>query len=95
MMKNTTTVCLKHVTMQSQTKVTTYRKVTRTNKGNASGVTVATSNPLYQFISHHLVDNCCDLAAFKVDEVYCFQLSLLEMTKEEKVCCCWGKSKQW
>jgi len=31
-------------------------KAARTIKGNASGVKVTMSNPLYQFISHHLVE---------------------------------------
>lgn len=68
--------------------------VKRTASGGAEGVFVLSNDPLYNYVREKVSEPCCEancLSAFSMDEVYQFQLNLLEMTKEEKSLCMLGK----
>jgi len=69
-------------------------RVKRTASGGAEGVFVPSNDPLYDYVQDKLSEPCCEancLSAFSMDELYQFQLNLLEMTKEEKSMCMLGK----
>ena len=59
----------------------------RTSSGGAEGVFAPSSDPLMEHVREKLSEQCCEtncLSAFNVDEVYQFQLNLLDMSKEQK-----------
>ena len=58
------------------------------------GVFIPSNDPLYEHVRGKLSESCCEancLSVFSVDEVYQFQLNVLEMSKEQKSMCLLGK----
>ena len=80
--------------IETRARLVSTGRVTRTDSGNASGVFVPQSDPLYENIRTKLVEACCAeqcLSSFDVDEVYQLHLNLLAMSKEEKTMLMLGK----
>ena len=80
--------------MEARAMLASSGRVSRTAGGGAEGVFVPSNDPLYERVSEKLSESCCEancLSAFSADEVYQFQLNLLEMSKEQKSMCLLGK----
>ena len=80
--------------MVTRARLASSGRVSRTAGGGAEGVFVPSNDPLYERVSVKLSELCCEancLSVFSVDEVYQFQLNLLEMSKEQKSTCLLGK----
>ena len=81
--------------IESRARLASTGRVSRTESGNAVGVFMPVNDPLYDHVRKTLQSKaCCEancLAAFDLNEVYQFQLNLLEMTKEQKSMLILGK----